>query len=177
VRLRDWRPVFPEGELRSISLHWTACDYDAVFPAYHFCLQGVSDVMVVATHDLRTNMRDLRADPSRPYAAHTAGRNSFSAGLAVCGMQDARPDAFGRYPLAEEQIAALCTVARRLADVYGIPLGAIRTHAEAAVEDGYFGAGGDEDRWDIARLAPGPLTAADAARTGDALRARIAAVR
>ena len=179
MRLRDWRPVFPEGDLRSIALHWTAYDYDTVFPAYHYCLQGVSDVMVVATHDLRANMRDLRADGAGPYAAHTAGRNSFAAGLAICGMKAARPEDFGRYPLAEEQIAALCTVARRLADVYAIPLAAIRTHAEAALEDGYFGAAGDDERWDIARLAPSPqpLSSGDAVRTGDALRARIAAVR
>jgi hypothetical protein len=179
VRLRDWRPVVPEGDLRSISLHWTAYDYEAVFPAYHFCLRGVSDVTVVQTADLRGNMRDLRRDDSGPYAAHTAGRNSWSIGIAVCAMADARPDDFGRYPLAEAQIAALCTVARALADVYGIPLAAIRTHAEAALEDGYFGAGGDDERWDIARLAPRsePLAAAEATLTGDVLRARIAAVR
>jgi hypothetical protein len=177
VRLRDWRPEFPEGELRSISLHWTAYDYQAVFPAYHYCLRGVSDVEVVQTSDLRANMRDLTLAGSEPYAAHTAGRNSWSIGLAVCGMADARPHDFGRYPLLEEQIVALCTVARRLADVYRIPLTAIRTHAEAALEDGYFGASGDDSRWDIARLVarPDPLVPADAVVTGDELRARIAA--
>ena len=179
MRLRDWRPVCPEGELRSISLHWTAHDYEAVFPAYHFCLRGVSDVMVVQTHDLRANMRDLRRNPSRPYAAHTLGRNSWSIGLAVCGMADAVPSDFGRYPLAVAQIDALCVVARMLADAYGIPLAAIRTHAEAALEDGYFGDDGEESRWDIARLEPRaePLEDREATRTGEALRARIAAVR
>ena len=179
MRLRDWRPVFPVGELRAISLHWTAYDYETVFPAYHYCLQGVSDVIVAATHDLRANMRDLRVDPAGPYAAHTARRNSYAIGLAVCGMAGARPGDFGAYPLAEAQIDALCAVARRLADAYAIPAAAIRTHAEFAVEDGYFGAGGDDERWDIALLAPRsePLTPADALRTGDALRARIAAAR
>jgi hypothetical protein len=179
VRLRDWRPVCPDGELRSIFLHWTAHDYEAVFPAYHFCLRGVSEIVVVATHDLRANMRDLRSDPARPYAAHTLGRNSWSIGLAVCGMADARPSDFGRFPLAEAQIDGLCVVARRLADRYRIPLAAIRTHAEAALEDGYFGADDDDLRWDIARLAPRaePLEAREAAATGDVLRARIAALR
>ena len=179
MRLRDWRPVCPEGELRSISLHWTAHDYEAVFPAYHFCLRGVSEVIVVQTHDLRANMRDLRNDPARPYAAHTLGRNSWSIGLAVCGMAAAVPSDFGRFPLVEAQIDGLCVVARTLADAYGIPLTAIRTHAEAALEDGYFGADDDEMRWDIARLAPRPEPLADreATLTGDVLRARIAAVR
>jgi hypothetical protein len=165
--------------LRSISLHWTAHDYEAVFPAYHFCLRGVSEVVVVQTHDLRANMRDLRHEPSRPYAAHTLGRNSWSIGIAVCGMADAVPSDFGRYPLAVTQIDALCVVARTLADAYGIPLAAIRTHAEAALEDGYFGAEGERLRWDIARLEPRaePLADREATLTGEALRARIAAVR
>ena len=179
MRLRDWRLEPPAGDLRSISLHWTAADYHAVFPAYHFCLRGVSDVIVVATHDLRANMRDVRGADPGPYAAHTAGRNSWSIGLAICGMADAGPADFGRYPLADAQIAGLCAVARALADAYAIPLAAIRTHAEAALEDGYFGAGGEHERWDIARLVARaePLEARDALATGDELRARIAAVR
>jgi hypothetical protein len=179
VRLRDWRPVIPEGELRSISLHWTAHDYEAVFPTYHFCLRGVSDIVVAQTHDLRANMRDLRRDPSGPYAAHTLGRNSWSIGIAVCGMANATPADFGRYPLVDTQIDALCIVARTLSDAYGIPLSAIRTHAEAALEDEYFGADDDDLRWDIARLEPRaePLHEREAQVTGDLLRARIAAVR
>ena len=91
----------------------------------------------------------------------------------------AQPSDFGRYPLVDAQIDALCIVARTLAEAYGIPPAAIRTHAEAALEDGYFGAGGDELRWDIARLEPRaePLAEREAALTGDVLRARIAAVR
>jgi hypothetical protein len=94
-------------------------------------------------------------------------------------MADAVPSDFGRYPLSAAQIDALCVVARRLADAYAIPLAAIRTHAEAALEDGYFGAEGDELRWDIARLEPRPepLEDREATLTGEALRARIAAVR
>lgn len=165
--------------MRSISLHWTAYDYETVFPAYHFCVRGVSDVLIVQTHDLRANMRDLRAAPSEPYAAHTAGRNSWSIGIAACGMADATPADFGRFPLSEEQIAALCAVAGTLAAAYEIPLEAIRTHAEAALDDGYFGAGGADERWDVARLtpSPAPLVPADALATGAALRARIAASR
>jgi hypothetical protein len=179
VRLRDWRPVCPSGELRSISLHWTAHDYEAVFPAYHFCLRGAAEIEVVQTHDLRANMRDLRVNPAGAYAAHTLGHNSWSIGIAVCGMAGAEPSDFGRYPLTEAQIDALCVVARTLADAYGIPPAAIRTHAEAALEDGYFGAGDDDLRWDIARLAarPEPLAEREAAITGELLRARIAAVR
>lgn len=176
VRLREWRPVCPPGDLRTISLHWTAGDYQAVYPAYHFCLRGPDDVVVVQTHDLRANMRDLRGAADGSYAAHTAGRNSWSIGIAVCAMAGARPSDFGPYPLVRAQIDALCAVAATLAGVYGIPLASIRTHAEAALEDGYFGAAGDELRWDIARLEPHPepLAEAEARAAGDVLRGLIA---
>jgi hypothetical protein len=166
----------PPGDLRSIALHWTGGDYEAVFPAYHFCLRGSVEVEVVATYDLRANMRDLRAAPEPPYAAHVAGRNSWSVGIAICAMGGATPTDFGRWPLTSAQIDALARVARIVADTYAIPPAAIRTHAEAALEDGYFGSG-DEQRWDIARLAAqaAPLAPAEARATGNFLRERIAA--
>jgi hypothetical protein len=176
VRLREWRPAFPAGDLRAIWLHWTGGDYAAVFPTYHLCLSGARDVIVHQTHDLRANMRDVRVASDRPYAAHTEGRNSWAIGIAICGMLGATPEDFGDCPLTEPQLAALGTVCARVADGYGIALAEIRTHAEAALEDGYFGAAG-ERRWDIARLAPAPapLDPAEARAAGDILRARIAA--
>jgi hypothetical protein len=175
VPLREWRPVLPEGDLRSISLHWTAHRYDEVFPAYHFCISGADDVLVHHTHDLRENMRDVRLDPSLPYAPHTSCRNSWSIGLSVAAMQDATPSDFGPCPVTMSQLDALCEVAAMLAAFYGIDGAAIRTHAEAALEDGYFGHGPGHKRWDIARLQPSPepLEPSEAARTGDWFRSRI----
>jgi len=162
--------------LRSISLHWTAHDYDAVFPAYHFCLTRPDDVLVHHTHDLRANMRDVRLDPSSPYAAHTRGRTSWSIGISIAAMADSTPSDFGAYPLTEPQLEAMCQVAARLAAFYAIDVAAIRMHAEAALADGYFGAGSDELRWDIARLRPSnePLQPSEATRTGDWFRSRVA---
>jgi len=177
VPLREWRPELPPGELRSISLHWTGGDYAAVFPAYHFCLTGSHELVVHHTHDLRANMRDVRLAPELPYAAHTRGRNSWSIGLAVAAMQDAQPDDFGAAPVTPEQLEGLCRLAATLALAYAIPPAAIRTHAEAALADGYFGARTDE-RWDIARVRPAPerLVAAEATATGDWFRTRITAL-
>jgi hypothetical protein len=166
---------FPPGDLRSIYLHWTAGDYATTFDAYHFCVahEPYGSPVVYQTHDLQANMRDVRHGGA-PYAAHTAGRNSFAAGIAICAMAGAVPTDFGAYPLREELVRATCDLAAELCRAYEIPLAAVRTHAEAALEDGYFGAGPDE-RWDIARLAPapGPLTALEAAATGDVLRGRV----
>jgi hypothetical protein len=175
VPLRDWRPSLPEGDLRSISLHWTAGDYATVYPAYHFCVSGARDVVVHHTHDLRENMRDVRTDPSLPYAAHTRGRNSWSIGLSIAAMHDAVPSNFGPFPVTEEQLEALSAVAATLARFYDIDVAAIRTHAEAALDDGYFGEGEDQ-RWDIARLRPSPetLQPSEAASTGNWFRSRIA---
>jgi hypothetical protein len=177
VPIRDWRPdPLPAGDLRSISLHWTAHDYAAIFPAYHFCLADAEDVVVHHTHDLRENMREVSKGPELPYAAHTRGRNSFSIGISIAAMRDATPSDFGAYPLTQPQLEAMCRLAMGLARFYGIDVAAIRTHAEAALDDGYFGAGNDELRWDIARLRPSadPLEPHEATVTGDWFRNRIA---
>ncbi len=148
-----------------------------MFPSYHYCITFKDgEARVVETHDLRANMCDLRTGTPASYAAHTAGRNSFAAGIAVAGMHEATPYNFGRYPLREEAIQALCFVAGAIASRYCIPVDAehVMTHAEAALIDGYFGER-SEERWDIARLAARtePLVPQDARDTGEILRAWI----
>jgi hypothetical protein len=170
----DW----PPGELRYVYLHWTAGAYGEVFDAYHFCagLDEREQACVFATRDLRANMRDVRSATPGSYATHTAGHNSYAIGLAACGMLGATPHDFGRYPLRDDLLALVCATAARLCTFYAIAVDAehVRTHAEAALEDGYFGAGPDE-RWDIARLRPSaqPLAAAEAREVGDLLRERV----
>ncbi|BDE05772.1 hypothetical protein WPS_10480 [Vulcanimicrobium alpinum] len=168
----------PPGDLRAISLHWTAYDYERFFPAYHFCLTGARDVIVHHTHDLRENMRDVRIDAGAPYAAHTRGRNSWSIGISIAAMQDATPADFGAYPITQAQREAMCVVAAALARFYRIVPEAVRTHAEAALDDGYFGAGSDDLRWDIARFAPSPepLVPAEAIACGAWFRERVRAL-
>ena len=121
-------------------------------------------------------MRDVRENPDLPYAAHTAGRNSYAAGLSIMAMKDAHPHDFGSYPMRPEAIDTMCALAAKLAAFYTIPVDAnhIMTHAEAAMIDGYFGTA-PEERWDIARLAPSAqlLLPHDALVTGEALRRRI----
>ena len=174
--VRDWKPDLPSGALRAVVLHWTGGDYETTYSAYHFCLSGATDVAIHATHDLRANMRDVRTGGAQPYAAHTLGRNSFAAGIAICAMQAATPADFGPYPLTASQIEGMCVLTAALVRHYGIALAEVRTHAEAALDDGYFGASGDDLRWDIARLeaSPEPLRPSDPRSLGDRLRARIA---
>ena len=177
--LAQWDPALPPGRIDRLYLHWSAGNYTDVFPAYHFCIaRDANAVIVVNTHRIEANMRDLRLDPQAEYAAHTRGRNSFALGLSIMGMHGARPDDFGPFPLTEPLIEGICRVAARLASFYAIPVdeGHVLTHAEAAVADGYFGTA-QEQRWDIARLAAGPrpLRPEDARIAGSELRDRILA--
>ena len=174
--LTSWRPAFPAGRLDAIYLHWSGGDYASTFTAYHFCVLRRDDGIAVAhTHDLAENMRDVARGGN--YAAHTAGRNAYTAGISAMAMGGATPANFGPYPLTPDLIDGLCRVAAAVASFYRISVDArhVLTHAEAAVADGYFG-DGDDERWDIARLRPsdGPLCASEAAQTGDELRRLVA---
>jgi N-acetylmuramoyl-L-alanine amidase-like protein len=177
-KVSEWVPELPPGRIENIYLHWSAHDYRSVFPAYHFCvaLDDDGEIVVVNTHDVRENMRNVYDAPDEPYAAHTRKRNSFALGISVMGMQGSKPDDFGPYPLTTELVDALCAVGAKLAAHYRVPVdaGHIMTHAEAALHDGYFGTE-PQQRWDIARLKPEarPLVPQDALDVGEELRARI----
>jgi len=174
----EWAPQLPEGRIERVYTHWSAHDYGSVFPAYHFCIATTKSgsIVVVNTHDVRENMRNVYEAPDEPYAAHTRGRNSFAVGISIMGMEGAKPDDFGAYPLTDDRVDALCLVAARIANVYGVALDAdhVMSHAEAALRDGYFGTA-PEQRWDIARLRAEkkPLQPQDAIETGEELRSRM----
>lgn len=172
------RLELPPGDLRAITLHWTAGDYTRTFDAYHFCVRGADEPELCVTRDVRENMRDVRIAPELPYAAHAAGRNAHNVGIAACAMAHASPADFGAFPITGAQVEVMCALAARLAVRYEIPLAAIRTHAELAIEDGYFGSDADDLRWDVARLhaSSEPVDPAEASATAERLRARIGAL-
>jgi len=176
--LEEWRPQLPQGRIERIYTHWSAHDYASVFPAYHFCVATRADgkIVVVNTHDVTENMRNVYDAPDDPYAAHTRGRNSYALGISIMAMEGAKPENFGKYPLTEPLIDALCKVGAYLAQYYGVPVDAdhIMSHAEAAVLDGYFGTA-ENERWDIARLRaePRPVVPQDAIDVGEELRRRM----
>ncbi|HZZ65112.1 MAG TPA: hypothetical protein VFE17_06425 [Candidatus Baltobacteraceae bacterium] len=177
-RIAQWPAELPAGRIERIYTHWSAHDYRSVFPAYHFCvaIDATGEIVLVNTHDLTENMRNVYDDPDRPYAAHTRKRNSFALGISVMAMEGARPDDFGVYPLTGALIDGLCTLAARLCAFYSVNIDAdhVMSHAEAALHDGYFGTK-PQERWDIARLRPEkrPLEPRDAIETGEFLRSRM----
>ena len=179
-KLADWPAEFPEGRIERIYTHWSAHDYASVFPAYHFCVatDASGEIVVVNTHDPRANMRDVYERPEPAYAQHTRGRNSFAIGISVMSMEGSHPNDFGKYPLTEPLIDALCLVGAKIAAFYKIPVDAehVMSHAEAARIEGYFGTA-ENERWDIARLVADarPLEPDDAVTAGDELRRRMRA--
>jgi hypothetical protein len=178
--LARWSPEFPAGRIETIYLHWSGGDYETVYTSYHYCIALKDGApVVVETHDLRANMRRVESGDAA-YAMHTLGRNSFAAGIAVMAMRDASPADFGAFPLTNELVDALCAVAARVAHAYAIPIDGerVRTHAEAALLDGYFGLHADDERWDIALLTPQAraLEPRDAIATAEELRRRIASI-
>ena len=176
--IRSWTPDLPDGRIERIYTHWSAHDYSSVFPAYHFCVATAADgeIVVVNTHDVRENMRNVYDKPDEPYAAHTRGRNSYALGISIMAMEGATPSDFGAYPLTEELIDALCLVGAKLAKRYGVAIDDehVMSHAEAALRDGYFGTQPDQ-RWDIARLRAEEraLVPADGVNVGEELRRRM----
>lgn len=176
--LSEWQPDLPKGQIERIYTHWSARDYQSVFPAYHFCVAtgDDGDILVVNTHDVRENMRNVYEKPETPYAQHTRGRNSYSLGISIMSMEGSKPDDFGKYPLTEELIDGLCLLAAKLAKYYDVPIDAehIMSHAEAALHDGYFGTE-PQERWDIARLhaEPRPVVPQDGIDVGEELRTRM----
>jgi hypothetical protein len=177
--LQVWQPDTP-GPIDHIYTHWSAHDYDSVYPAYHFCVaQTPSGIVVVNTHDVRENMRNVYEQPETPYAQHTRGRNSHALGISIMAMEGSTPADFGKYPLTEALIDGLCVVGARLAAFYNVPIDEehIMSHAECGVREGYFGTA-ENQRWDIARLVASdkPLVEQDALDVGEELRARMRAV-
>ncbi len=176
-RLDEWKPVLPKGQIENIYTHWSAHPYQLVFSAYHFCVTTDESgaIIVVYTHDVTENMRKVYQPPNAPYAAHTRGRNSYAIGISIMAMEGATPQDFGEYPLTEPLVDGLCLLAAKLAKYYDVPIAAdhIMSHAEAALQDGYFGTA-PRERWDIARLhaEDRPLVPQDALDVGEELRAR-----
>lgn len=179
-KLARWPAEFPAGRIDRIYTHWSAHDYRSVFPAYHYCvaIDGDGDVVIVNTHDVRENMRDVYKNPDDLYAAHTRKRNSYAIGISIMAMEGSRPDDFGPYPMTPAQIDAFCLLAAKIAAFYNIPIDAehVMSHAEAALHDGYFGTA-PEERWDIARLTPEnrPLVPQDGVDVGEYLRQKMRA--
>lgn len=148
----EWPTVPTLAELpappKRVILHWTAGRYVASTDErthYHYLAQ--SDGQIVSGVPVANNMRQL-ARGSVDYAAHTRGFNSFSVGMAACGMMGAiQGGDLGRFPLLEGQVKSLCRFAGYCCRLWDLPVtqDTVFTHAEAPRLHGVSQAG----KWDI----------------------------
>lgn len=150
----DSLPAPPERFI----LHWTAggnraAQHDLL--SYHLAIEHHEGMPEDPSDDtvayrqgvpLDRNMRQLSMgdppairDPDVGYAAHTSRFNSFSAGVALCGMRgahDFRPEGTvspGPSPITLEQVRALLSVCAVAVEIYGLEVSerTFFTHFEA----------------------------------------------
>lgn len=172
-RWKDWPEVPPVEALparpRRIILHWTAGTHHAsVYERehYHYLIEG--DGTVVEGVPVAANLRTLQ--PGDTYAAHTRALNSYSVGVAFCGMHGAQPGGpYGVFPLLEAQVREGCIFVGYLCHLWDLPVTpeTVFTHAEAERLHGVKQVG----KWDIDVL-PFALDLSPQA-VGDWLRERI----
>jgi hypothetical protein len=141
--------------------HWTAGLYTpnwVELKDYHVGVIWVPDKEIVITK--KFNNYDLIL----PHCWHD---NEHTIGVAICcmGGKGVGPMNFGEWPLHLEMISALELVNAEIAYIKKIDTSRIKTHAEKAIEMGYFG-----ERWDLGRLTEGALSVKEALAIGESIR-------
>lgn len=137
---------------RRIILHWTGGGPEAGgadLAAYHYVVQ--QDGIVREGVPVPRNMRDLSGQPISEYAAHTRGLNSYSVGVGLAGMWQAREGGpYGEYPITEEQVEAACHWVARLCDAWELPVDATTVHSHWEAE--HLHGVPQTGKWDITVL-------------------------
>lgn len=162
---------------RRIILHWTAGEHgptDLELDSYHFLVEHAhlespdpeDDVVAVRRGvPVAENMGDVGdptpvGDPNVDYAAHTRGWNSYSVGVAICGMRgavDRRPGGTvdpGSSPITRQQVRLTFGFLWTACAVWGLDPSDpndLTTHFEAEHLHGVdqYPAGEGSWRWDV----------------------------
>ena len=130
------------GSVVEIINHWSAGNYGQMYTDYHLGID--QDGQVYCSTDDLTEVK-----------SHCWHRNTGRIGIAMlCGsgaMANNGYDAdLGDQPPTKEQIESLARVNAVICTAAGLPITSIKTHCEAATEDGYGpGSGDPETRWDL----------------------------
>lgn len=153
---------------RRIVLHWTGgTGVFSTFEKRHYHYGVQQDLQVVAGVPVAANMRQV--GPQAPYAAHTRGYNSYSVGVAFCGMRDAVEGRnHGSHPLTLEQVEVGCAFVAELCRAWNLRPNEdqVFTHAEAQRIHGKP----QSNKWDVDVL---PFRQASAQDNATWLRARV----
>lgn len=137
--------------MKRIIIHWTAGAHkaNAVDMKHYHVLIEHDGRIISGLNKISDNIPPLRTGQ---YAAHTRNLNSYSIGIAMCGMHGAKEAPFdpGPYPLTKKQVEVCCAEVARLAKQHDIPVTnkTVLTHAEVEPNLGVKQRG----KWDITRL-------------------------
>lgn len=123
--------------MKRIIVHWNAGTYkanDISKSLYHFLIEGDGTVRTgIHKPEDNNNCKDNK------YAAHVAGLNTGSIGVAYCGMGDFKNRRnSGDYPLTRKQCESGFRLIAELVKKYNIPVDQVKTHYEIglAVKNG-----------------------------------------
>lgn len=110
----------PNCSMKRIILHWTAGKHKASNndkSHYHILIED-DGKLIRGTHSIQDNV----STRDSVYAAHVAGANTGSIGVAVCCMEGARERPFnaGSYPMTKKQWETMAQVTAELCDFYDI---------------------------------------------------------
>lgn len=118
----------------NVCLHWTAGTYDITDferQFYHFLVDGEGNFKL-GHHAIKANIPPLKHGM---YAAHCGGGNSWTIGVAICGMHGYRGrKQAGPYPLTRKSFEAACNLIADISREHDIPITKDRvyTHYEFA---------------------------------------------
>jgi len=146
------------------TLHWSATEWDWCKRKHYQLIINYDPEHKQAVPRKLHNYTDFSPQ-------HTWMRNTNNIGIACAclGGEDVGESNFGEWPLMSVQIEEMCRCAAEISLLKRMTIDDWRTHAEYAIEDGYFG-----ERWDLAILKPGTATKESAKKNGDLLRRKIA---
>jgi len=143
---------YRQGEIKYITLHWSAGNYEGIFHDYHFNITG--DGLIHLGESVYTTL------------PHTWRRNSANIGISCSCMlrgytppesyiPDLKnyPSQYGKCPPKSIQTNAMIWLSRKLLDFFKLPPNALKTHCDWALTDGY-GPGQTCERWDWWKEGP-----------------------
>ena len=144
-----------KGNIDKLYLHWTGLPYGQVFDDYHINIDEHGEIYLTCN-----TLSDCKE--------HTWHRNSRAIGITLCCAGGAvlnyhwQPIHAG-YPPTELQVEQMAIVVAILCRELELEISftSVKTHAEAALLDGYGPGQNDPDmRWDLLRLSGLPETRA-----------------
>ena len=153
--------ALPEGPHRII-LHWTGGGpepNESDMEAYH-AMVGQSGRIYAGVAIARNMRRIPPGTPMTEYAAHAGGINSWSVGVALCGMREAVPGGpYGPAPITEKQLRVAVELVARMVQATGLSVEpeTVMTHWEVY----HLHRIGRPGKWDITELPWDPSVADD----------------